>query len=352
MRSAIAIAVNGQNDAELTQAVSIEVSEQAGQASTFSLRYGLDILQGDLPFLTDSRLDAGSNISVLINIDNSAHCLVKGPVQGQNIHLEHGGAGSTVDVRGSDTSIKMDRESRSAVWKDVADSDAVQTILSTYGYVPDVETTTAGHYENKHTLIQRESDLAFIRRLAKRNGFYFWITCDSTGAETAHFRRPQLGGTPATQLVINLASPTLATLDINWDVERPTSIAGVQLDLNAKTDIDLSVQKTPQTILGDVGLIDITGDTRSVHLSAPANDAGDLQSRGEGALIEADWFIQANCRTTAAELGAIIRPHTIVELRGAGSRHSGKYFVSGVTHTINPTEHKMDIQLIRNGWGS
>ena len=351
MRSGITIKVNGVNDDELSQAVSVEVSEQAGEATAFNLRYGLDILKGDLPYLTDSRINAGSEISVVVTLDSNIQCLVKGPVHGQNIHLEHGGAGSTLDVRGSDTSIKMDRESRSVVWKDVTDSDAVQTILSTYGYTPDVASTPAGHYENKHTLIQRESDLSFIRRLARRNGFYFWITSDEFGMETAHFQRPQLGGSPAAPLVINLDSPTMATLDINWDVERPTSVAGVQLDLNAKSDINLTVQKTPQTILGDVGLTDITGDARSVQLSAPANDAGDLQARGEGALIEADWFIHATCHTTAKELGAVIRPYTIVELHGAGSRHSGKYFVSGVKHTINATEYKMELQMIRNGWG-
>jgi len=351
MSSGIAISVNGQNDAELTQAISVEVSEQAGQASTFSLRYGLDILKGDIPYLSDTRLDAGSELAVMVFFNNTSHCLVKGPVHGQNIHIQHGGEGSFLDIKGSDSSIRMDRESKSVVWKDVTDSDAVQTVLSTYGYTSDVETTSAGHYENKHSLIQRESDLSFIQRLARRNGYYFWITVDAFGIETAHFRRPQLGGTPATLLVINLESPTLATLDINWDVERPTSIAGTQLDLNAKSNINLSVLKTPQTLLGDAGLIEITGDTRSIFLSAPANDAGDLQFRGEGALIEADWFISANCKTTVTESGAVIRPHTIIELKGVGRRHSGKYFVKGVTHTIDPMEHKMDIQLIRNGWG-
>jgi hypothetical protein len=351
MRSSVAIAVNGQTDTELTQSCSVEVSERTGESSTFSLHFDLDILEGDIPYLIDERIDQGSEISVLVSLDNLTQCLVKGPVHVQNIHLQHGGAGSTIDVRGSDSSIQMDRECKSAVWKDLTDSDAVQDIFSKYGYSPDVETTSAGHFENKHTLVQHESDLSFIKRLARRNGFYFWISCDAFGVETAHFRRPQLGASPAGQLVINLESPTISTLDINWDVEKPSSISGIQIDLNTKNDINLTVLKTPQPILGDVGLLDITGDTRTVFLSAPADDAGDLQSRGEGALIEADWFINATCRTTVAELGAIVRPYAIIELRGAGSRHSGKYFVSGVTHLINALEHKMEIQLIRNGWG-
>lgn len=351
MNSGFAIAVNGQTDPELTQASSAEVSEKAGDPNTFRLRFDLDILQGDLPWLIEKRLDQGSETSVMVSLDNSVQCLVKGPVHGHNIHLRHGGAGSTLEVKGSDTSIKMDRESRSAVWKDLTDSDAVQSILLKYGYTPDIETTSAGHFENKHTLIQRESDFSFVRRLARRNGYYFWITCNSFGIETAHFRRPQLGTSPTGQLIINLESPTINTLDINWDVERPTSISGAQINLNNKSDINLTVTKTPQNILGDAGLSEITGDTRLIYLSAPADDAGDLQQRGEAAVTEADWFINATCKTTVAELGVIIRPYTIVELRGAGSRHSGKYFVSEVVHTIDPSEHKMNIQLMRNGWG-
>jgi hypothetical protein len=351
MKSAVAIAINGQTDSELTQAALVEVNERVGQTSAFSLRFDLVILKGDLPYLADKRLDAGSELSVMVSVDQASQCLVKGPIHGQNIHLVHGSAGSVIDIKGSDSSVKMDRESRSVVWKDLTDSDAVQTIISTYGYTPDVETTTAGHYENKHTLVQRESDLSFVRRLARRNGYHFWITCDDKGIETAHFRRPQLGNTPTAQLVINLDSPTTTILDLNWDVERPTSIEGVQLDLNAKSDITVSVPATPQTILGDFGIAAITGDTRSVFLAAPANDAGDLKSRGEGALIEADWFIHATCKTTVQELGTVVRPHTILELRGAGSRHSGKYFVSSVRHTIDAIEHRMEIQLLRNGWG-
>jgi hypothetical protein len=350
MGSGVSIAVKGVTDPELVNAVSIEVSERMGQATAYTLRYDLDISGGDIPLLTDSRLDQGSELSVMVSVDNTTYCLVKGPVFSHNIHIKHGGAGSTLDIRGADTSVKMDRESGSAIWTDLTDSDAVQSILAKYGYTPDVESTSAGHYEKKHTLIQRESDLSFVRRLARRNGFDFWISYDSFGIETAHFKRPPLGESPSAQLVINLDSPGTGALDIEWDVEHPTSIEGKQLDLNTKADIDVTVQQSPQTLLGDLGLADITGDTRSVHLSAPADDSGDLRSRGEAAQIEADWFIHAGCQVKMADLGKLVRAHTVVEVRGAGSRHSGKYYVSSVKHKINPSDHIMEIELIRNSW--
>lgn len=351
MSTGIAISVNGQADRELTQAVTVEINEAAGETGTFKLHYNAEILGGDLPLLIDRRIDAASVVSITVYHDNETLCLIKGPVHGQQITLKHGGTGSALDVRGSDTSVMMDRESKSAVWSDLTDSEAVQSILSTYGYIPDVQNTSAGHFENKHTLIQRESDLSFIRRLARRNGFLFWITCDATGTETAHFRRPQLDGPAAAELVINFDSSNLETLEIVWDMERPTSIEGVQLDLNTKNNLNLSVgAQPPQSLLGDVSLGDITGDTRSVFLSAPADDSGDLTARGEGAAIESGWFINASCKTSPERAGRVIRPCTLVDVRGAGRRHSGTYFVTGVTHTITAGDYNMEIRMIRNGW--
>lgn len=347
----IAIAVNGTPDAELAEATTVEVYEQMGRETTYRIRYEADISEGDLPLLVDSRLDSGSELSILVPVLGTTHCLVKGPVHGQQLRLQHGGAGSWLEVMGSDTSIVMDRETRTAIWADVTDSDAVTSILANYGYALDVQSTTAGHYENKHTLAQRDSDLRFVRRLARRNGFLFWVTCDHLGTETAHFKRPPLDGKAASELVINLASPSIQALDVTWDVERPTSVVGIQLDLNNKGKLDGAVASTPQTILGNTSIKSITGDIRSAHLAAPADDAGDLQARGEGLLIESDWFVRATCQTSLQTLGALVRAHTVVELRGAGSRHSGKYFVSAARHTIDATAHKMDLTLIRNGWG-
>ncbi len=347
----IAITVDGVQDPELENASGVEVHERMGEATTYMIRYPVDISEGDMTLLGDGRIDAGSKLSVLVPIEETTHCLVKGPVYSQNIHLQHGGEGSSVVVSGADTSIVMDRETKSAVWSDVADSDAVLAILGNYGLLPDVEPSNARHLETKHSLVQRGTDLRFIRQLARRNGCLFWITCDATGIETAHFKRPPIDGSEEAELIINLESPNLASIDISWDVERPTSVEGLQLNLNDKTNIEGGSAQTPQTILGDAGLRAITGDIRSVHVSAPSDDAGDMLARCEGALIEADWFIRASCDTSLNRLGGLVRAHSIVNVRGAGSRHSGKYFVAGVRHIIDASAHRMELELLRNGWG-
>jgi phage protein D len=348
----IAIAVGGTPAPDLSDAVWVEVHERMGETTTYRVRYDIDVSQGDFPMLSDARLDPGSPLAVIAPLNGKDNYLVKGPVTGQFVHFLHGVGGSYVEVQGADTSIVMDRETKAVLWADGTDSDAVTAIVGQYGYLADVDTTPGLHPETKHTLVQRDSDLRFVRRLARRNGCLFWIDCDATGTETAHFKRPSLDGDPVNDFDINLGTNQFAAVELSWEVERPTSVVAAQLNLNDKTTITGDVAQSPLNPLGAQSLADITGDTRSVPVTAPVDDAGDLQGRGEGALIEAGWFVRATCQTSVKALGAIARANTVVNLRGVGKRHSGEYYVASVRHVIDAAAHAMEIELIRNGWGN
>ena len=348
----IAIAVGGTPDSDLAGTVWVEVYERMGEMTTYRIRYDYDVQDGDFPLLADSRIDAGSDLAIIEPVGGKNRYLVKGPVTRQQVHFEQGGSGSWVEVIGADTSVKMDRESQSVLWSEVTDSDVITSVVNKHGYTPDIDTTQAGHFESKHTLVQQDSDYRFVRRLARRNGLLFWITCDSDGNETAHCKRPQVDVTAALDLVLNLDNNNVPAFDLEWEVERPTSVDAAELDLNDKSDIDGSVTKSPLSALGKQSLSDIATDTRSVRLVAPTDDSGDLTARGEGALIESGWFIRATCQTTLKAAGDLVRANTLVNVRGLGKRHSGKYFVAAVRHTIDETAHRMDIELVRNGWGN
>jgi len=348
----ISIRVGGAPDELVASAAYVEVVERLGQPTQYRIEYSLDSAEGDFPLLKESKLGPGSELQVMVPTADATYCLVKGPVYGQEITFEQGGSGSALVVLGADSLIKMDREDKAVAWSDLTDSSAVSAILSQVGLVPDVETTQAGHMETKHTLIQRSTDLAFVRRLAMRNGCLFWVSCDEFGVETAHFKRPVLEGEAQCDLVMNLVDPrsNVTSLTINWDVERPTQADATEVDLNAKSDISGAVQGSPLTALGGSGLADISADTRVVHVRAPVDDNGDLQALGEAALIESSFFLRATGATTLSALGKVVRSHSLVNVRGIGSRHSGLWFCSAVKHSIDSSEHTMEFELIRNGW--
>jgi hypothetical protein len=352
MSLGIVIMSNGNADPSLVLADRVEVLERMGETTYYSVFYPEDISNGDMNWSGNTLIDPGTVLTIIAGADTTKECLVMGPVFSHQIHLQQGGEGSAIEVKGADSSITLDREFQSAIWNNASDSDAVSTILGNYGYSTDVYDTSTVHSEDKHTLVQRETDLRFIRRLARMNGCYFWITCDTSANETAHFQRPALGGDPVVQLTINIDNPTCQTVDISWNAENPTSVTGEQLDLDTKNTIDGSLAQSPLAAMGAKGLMDITGDTRSIHVAAPADDAGDMQAKSEGALIEADWFVRARCTTSLHLLGKLVHANTVVSLGGAGSRHSGNYFVYSVRHMIDASDHLMEIELIRNAWNT
>lgn len=348
----IVILSNGVPNSLLEKVARVEVRERLGETTQYSIVFEEDVCENDFQLLRTSALDPNAELSVLVPVGNGMDCLVKGPVSSQQIRLQHGGAGSQLEVRGNDSTIKMDREFKSEVWPNVTDGEAVTRILLQNAYLTDVATTNGRHLETEHSLVQRSTDLQFIKRLARRNGFHFWITCDPLGiTETAHFKRIPLEGSPEIELKINTADSNLDSFDLSWDTERPTSVEGSQHNTRNQSTLSGDVQRSPQTTLGRLSLQDITGDVRSTSVAAPANDAGDMQARGEATLMESDWFIRANCRTSAQRLcSKVVRAHTLVKLVGAGSRHSGTYLVSSVSHSIDAAGHSMDVELLRNGW--
>src|SRR6266446_4064432 len=353
MAAGFSILFDDAPDETLGNAASVEVHECIGEPTSFRLHYALDITEGRLPLLKESALSAGAKIAIVAPVDDGLVCLVKGIVRGQEFHLEHGGEGSVLDVVGGDSTLAMDREDKASLWSDLTDSDAVNTIVGQYGFTPDVEDTAAGHFEDKHVLVQRDTDLAFVRRLAARNGFLFWVTCDATSnVETAHFKRAPFSDEPAAELVLNLDDPpaNIGALDVIWDAEAPASASVAQMDLNTRDNIDGSVESSPLAGLASQRFSAIGTTPRSLHLAVPVDDSGDLQARSEAALIEAELFIRARGQTTAHALGKVLRAHTIVKLRGAGARHSGKWLCHSVKHVLNAVEHRMEFELVRNGW--
>jgi phage protein D len=350
MAEGYVIHVGGSPNSALANANPIEVHERLGEPTRFQLT-----TSAELSLLSDDSIGPDAEVTIFAPDGTDTACLVKGPIISHRVQLRHNDT-SILDVIGADNSIKLDRENKAAVHENTTDSQAVQTVLQSGGFnTVDADDTSAQYTDTTHSLVQRESDFQFVRRLARNNGFLFWLTCDSTGnTETAHFKRPPVDGDADIDLVINLSDrpANVQELTIEWDTERPTSGDAEQQDIINKSSLTATVPMSPLTPLGTTPLSSIATGTRTVHVYAPADDQAGVQARLEGALIEHTFFLVARGTTTAAALGRVLRAHTVVNLLGAGSRYSGKWFCGAVKHTITDTEHRMDFELIRESWGA
>ncbi len=352
----ILICVNNQPNEALTQMVSqVEVYEKMDENTHYKLHFAVDVCDEDIAKSLQAATANGTMISVLVQMENGLSCLVKGPVLQQESSLQQGGAGSWVKVEGEDFGYVMDHTAQFRVTDSGTDADIASQIISSYPEMTaDVQPTPSStHDENNHSHVQRESNLSVIKTLARRNGFHFWITVDESGQSTGHFKPRGLLGATTVDLIINAESNNIDSLQLNADSRRPTQTIGLQINLRNREIIgNNEVLNGPA--LGTDDLASAAGpNAQTTHLAPTVDDAGAMRTRSQAALDEAQWFIGATCRTNTHLLcNKIIRFHSLVTLVGAGSRYSGKYYVTGVKHIIDAASHQMELELARNAWGN
>jgi hypothetical protein len=351
----ILICVDDIPNENLTQKVSsVEVYEKMDTNTTYKLNFAVDICDGDIGVSMEADTAPDKILSILAQVNDSLVCLVKGPVTMQQSHLNHGGAGSSIHIEGEDTGHSLDHTPDFRVTDSGTDADIATSIISSGSQMlADVEPTSDSlHAEENHSHVQRESNLSLLRNLARRNGYHFWITYTNAGIATGHFRPRSLDGQPANTLIVNQENNNIDRLQVNADSTRPSRTEGRQIDVRTLTVIG-GATTLEDTTLGSTGLSTLNGsEQQSIHLAPTVDDAGALTARSRGALRDAQWFINATCQTSLHRLCAIVRFHTIVEVQGAGSRHSGKYYVTAVKHKIDAAAHVMELELQRNAWGN
>ena len=368
------ILIDEQVDDQLTADLAeIEVNEAVRGETTFRIRFAIDICGPDVELLNDSRLVPGRDkrVSVLVSLGNLTTCLIRGLITDRKTELKEGGPGSALEISGKDRRILMSRQGDQRNDHKGTVALIVGGILSGYPFIPDIETNDTTKYsEQTNTRNQTNSDLELVTQLAGEHGYEFWIDCTATPAidgevgivETAHFK----SSPPRGQGVLPSAIPLLALPD------KPI----LQMNRGDGTSTLLTfssnrVSEVP-TASGSVRRVDVdTGEIREARLngssleplgSAPpkpthqrqvvtAGTIEEAQKRNDAALIDASWVVKATAETTVHALGALLRPHDIVQVAGTGAVDDGSYFVWSVSHHIDPADHKMRCELRRNAVG-
>ncbi|MDT8999145.1 hypothetical protein RQP53_07680 [Paucibacter sp. APW11] len=346
------ILINGASDAGLDTPTLVRVTEEAGAASSYSLFFDLRIADGTVPLLEDERLGPDADLAVRVRAGGGQAVLVRGPVTAQGISLKPGAADSVLEVCGADVSIKLGREVKVRVWPTVTDEAAISQLLGDAALTPRVTMpTTVSYDESKNVLVQRETDLHLIRRLSRHQGCWLWLTYEAaSAAPSAHIARPPVDADTEVHFYMDGEQRNIEAVRIDWNSERITAADSDARDSFAADDLSGTVERSPLSALADHALADILSQPRRARLTAAVDEAGDLQTRSEAALIEQAWFVSATLSVTERVLKNVVRAPSIAELHGVGHRHSGRWLVARVVHEIDDQDHRMQVTLVRNAW--
>lgn len=338
----------------------VEVEENIDLPGAIELSLPVDRSKdGDLTFVSDPRFKPFANLALVAQLeDGQPECLFDGYVLSHKVHLETGITASTLKVWGQDAEWLMNLEEKAREWADVTDADVARSIFGEYDIEPasaNSDDDSPAHNETGHTLMQRGSDIQFLRRLARSNGKVCRIACaGEPGDRTGYFAKPNLDGEPIATLSLNDPEVwSVDALDIDWDVTHPTAVKARQALFTDDDEDGVGSEPADSglSLLDARGAADFAGRAMTVLLTAPVDDAGELSLRATAVLRDAGWFVRCEGEADVARTNAILRAGTVVQLDGLGSLHSGKYFVWSVRHRIDSETHKMRFVLVRNAVG-
>jgi phage protein D len=350
--------------------VSLKVEESSSMASTFQLQ--LAIKPTDVGFWThidDDDLALFNRISIRVGFtggsglagtlgavadaasgggDDGLEPVFDGYLTTVNFQASSEPEQSHLNIGGMDSSVLMSLEEKITTWKDISDSEIVQQIAASYGIEIQADATSTVHQENDFTIVQRSSDIRFVRDLAQRNGMEFYFETDKdTGDVVAFLRMPQLDGTPQPDLAIQFGDQSnLRSFSASVTGLRPLSVKMAQIDIKANSPNTAQAGETQLLTLGkndsntliggalDAILTPKDEQAQMLVLGTPSSDAGELQTMAQAVRDEAGWFITAQGEINSEAYQNVLRPHRVVQVKGAGSTYSGKYYVTRVTHEL------------------
>lgn len=345
--------------ADLYAALStLEVEENADLPD--ALRAVLTLAPGsaDPTWVGDGRLKPFTNVAVVVTTDDGRRdCIFDGYLLAHRAHLEAGITSSTLEVWGQDASVLMTLEDKVREWSGMTEGEVANQIFSDYGFTPAAANTaddSPAHTDDGHTLMQRATDAEFLRRLARRSGRWFRVSCnDEPGQRAGFFAAPDLSGQPVATIDLNdPAMSATPSLEFAWDVARPSKVTARQASLveahaegtgAVATDSGLPALETR-------GLRDFAGRDVSMLLTSCVDEA-DLRVRARAALRDAGWFARCEGTVDLAALKRVVRVGALVAVAGVGDLHSGTYLAQTVRHTITADAHTMGLHLVRNAVG-
>jgi hypothetical protein len=341
---------------EALQSVEVEENADGPDAMVLSLPVNRTA-SGDLSYVDDGTFEPYTPVSVVLTAGTSTQCVFDGYVLSWRLHLDRASTASTIRVWAQDASWLMNIDDTVREWPGVTDGQVANSIFGSYGFATAAANTdddSPAHQKAQHTLFQRATDLQFLQGLARRDGKICRVACaGQPGARTGYFVRPALDG-PATA-TISLTDPvnwTGDTLDLDWDVMRPTEVDSSQVSLTDPGDSGVPGNATSSGLvaLGARDLPTYAGRSSTMVLTATA-DVPELPQRTAAVLTESGWFARCQGEADLDRLGTVLRAATVVAVDGAGKAHSGNWFAWRINHLIATDSCRARFTLVRNAIG-
>jgi len=352
-RVAASISIAGQPAPDLFLALlEMEVEEDHRLASVFRIRLSIQLQDdGTWTYLDDSRLQLWAKVDITASIDSTQTPLISGYLTSTNIHIDPDENNSYLELKGMDATSLMNLEEKIKDWPNQSDSDIATAIFGNYNLAAQVDSTGIPHNDKVSTIIQHDTDIQFLKRLARRNGY----ECVVRGSK-GYFGKPPLSGAPLPVLSAYFGADTnLDAFDARTMATRPVQVEMHEIDTIQKQVVDATGTQGQQSQLGANGVTSLSppGGATSKMIVRHAITTGqqEMQVLCQAISDEAEWFVQAKGEVDTVTYGSILQSRNLVPIKGVGQTFSGMYYITNVKHIFNLEHYIQKFEARRNAVG-
>ena len=297
-----------------------------------------------------------TRVVIIVTFRGIPQVIADGVVTRHEVAPSNEAGQSTLTLTGEDLSVLMDVIEMRLPYPALPDAGKLMAILAKYaafGIVPlvipppvDVPKSPTSAIES-----QTSTDLAYIKSLAARCGYTFYIEPGPLPMQSIAYFGPDIR-LPVPQPALSVNS------DWATNVESLSfSLDGLSKKVTIITILDPVTRKIPIPI--PLPNIDILKPPLGARLTPPAkiqfsDDMANLSpdeaaKRAFGLLRDGADAVSGNGSLNVIRYGHILRARQMVGVRGAGLTYDGMYYVESVTHNIKRGEYKQSFSLSRDG---
>ncbi|WP_119730201.1 phage late control D family protein [Thermomonospora amylolytica] len=344
------IEIDGREAADLyadLNRIDVELDEEL--AAMFVLELSMHLQpDGTWSHVDDDRFAPWRRVTIHAGFQDGTEPLMTGYLTHAHAVFDADPAKCRLELWGMDGSVLMDRQERLRDWPDHKDSDIAAAVFAEYGLKAEVEDTAVVHDARTSTIMQRETDIQFLRRLALRNGFECFVEGD-----TGHFRAPRADADPQPVLAAHFGAETnMDWFTVRIDALTDSRIGMFQLHRTEKQVLSSLAETSRQPALGArrPGALLPPGlaPARAFVGMNVVTGAKEMEVLCQSLLHRGEWFVTGEGLVSGNRYGSVLRARRPVTIKGVGETHSGVYHVAHVTHSISPAGYHQRFKVKRN----
>jgi hypothetical protein len=329
----------------------IRIDQAIGMATEAELHVMLEAdEEGNWDGMDEDFAQPFARVRIEVGIDDGEFVpLIDGPIVAQRFELSAAPTESEMILVVQDDSVLLNQEEEIALFEDMAAHEIAEQLFDDFGLEPDVEEVPDSGSALVRAVVQRGSAMQLLRELARRHGMFVYVRPGAdAGTSVGVFRKPNLAPSELPELLLMGEDRNVEKFSAEFDALKPMKARADSVSITDKEPLTSETETATLTGLGDEASHVLVEPAPATRLARTREEQSDLDEATLAAVNLSSFAYSASAEVSAESYSGVLQPYLVIAVAGAGGVLSGNYLISRVTHTLEDSGYKQQINLRRN----